>query len=42
VRAAVLAVAVCLTVASCAASPMEETKTMDLETAKGIAMAMEK
>ena len=38
---AMLALAVCIAVASCAAPPMEETKTMDLETAKGIAMAME-
>ena len=37
---ALLAVAVGMSVASCATPPMEE-KTMDLETAKGIAMAME-
>ncbi len=40
-RAAVLAVIVSVSVASCAAPSMEETKTMDLETAKSIAMAME-
>jgi hypothetical protein len=38
---AVLALTVSVSVASCAMSPMEETKTMDLKTAKGIAMAME-
>jgi len=38
---AMLALAVCVSLASCAAPSMEETKTMDLKTAKGIAMAME-
>lgn len=38
---AVLALTASVSVASCAMSPMEETKTMDLETAKGIALAME-
>jgi hypothetical protein len=39
-RAAVLVLVVSV-MSSCAASPMEETKSMDLKTAKGIAMAME-
>ncbi|MEC5182953.1 hypothetical protein RCH12_000396 [Cryobacterium sp. MP_3.1] len=38
---AVLALTVSVSVASCAMSPMEETKAMDLKTAKGIALAME-
>jgi hypothetical protein len=38
---ATLTFALGISVASCATSPIEETKTMDLETAKGIAMAME-
>ena len=39
-RAAVLALAVSLSVASCA-TPVAQPETMDLKTAKGIAMAME-